>query len=117
MTLTLDLPPAVTQTLEHEAGRRGITLDALLLQLAAQEAARLKPVTLLPNNQAMDPEVARDLALMDELDALADRLTKNTPPLVDDAVARVYQEREDAQLDCLHCTSRLDFAILDPSSC
>jgi excisionase family DNA binding protein len=43
-------------------------------------------------------EIARDLALMAEFAALAEKWTKNTPPLADDAVERVYREREDAQL-------------------
>jgi excisionase family DNA binding protein len=43
-------------------------------------------------------EIARDLDLLDELEALAAELTADTPPLADDAVERAYTEREAAQL-------------------
>ncbi len=43
-------------------------------------------------------EIAHDLGLLDELEAMANELTGDTPPLADDAVELAYMEREAAQL-------------------
>ena len=64
-----------------------------MAEVLEQEApAQETPAQAAPRQvkDAQAEEIARDLALMDEMEAFFSALTKNTPPLRDDAVARSY---------------------------
>lgn len=87
MTHTLKLDSQVEQVLVDKARRRGLALDAYLLELARRDAAQ--PDSIIEYSSG-DP-------LFVELDELALQFPINAPPLADDAVARLYSERETAE--------------------
>ena len=95
MILSIDLAPDVARALEAECKERGIALEALLRELAEREAARLDTKNTLGSRVA-DADAA--VELLNELDELTQQFATAAPPLDEDAVARVYEERETAQL-------------------
>ncbi len=78
MTLTLEIAPEVEAALQAKAQRRGMAVDAYLLDLAARDES---------DATSGDPFFA-------ELDAIAQQFPTDAPPLANDAVARLYAERE-----------------------
>jgi hypothetical protein len=83
MTLTLEIAPDIEAALTEKARRRGVSLAALLLELARREATA--------------PDASED-SFFAELDALAAEFSTTAPPLANDAVARLYAEHGAAQL-------------------
>lgn len=88
MTHTLELSPDVERALEAKARRRGVPLDALLLDAVAEYAARDEDATIA--------------ARLAALDALPRTNNRAGLPQLDLSGARAdvygYTEREDAQL-------------------
>ncbi len=83
MTHNLIFEPEIERALEVKARRRGLDVDALLVELARREA--------------FAPDASAD-PLFAELDALAAEFPTKAAPLADDAVSRLYAEHGAAQL-------------------
>lgn len=94
MTHLLELSPDLEARLQNLAAQRGADPDATALQVLA-DGLRAAPVEVAA--QSASGQTSAD-ALLDSLIAKASVLTAGVPPLADDAVARLYRERENAQL-------------------
>jgi hypothetical protein len=97
MTHLLELSPDLEAKLQSLAAQRGADPDATALQVLADalQSVPLRDVAPQAQNGHTGPEAD---ALLAALISEANVLTAGVPPLADDAVARLYREREDAQL-------------------
>jgi predicted transcriptional regulator len=96
MTHLLELSPDLEAKLQSLAAQRGADPDATALQVLADGLRSVPLQDAAPQAHSGHADTEAE-ALLAALISRASALTAGVPPLADDAVARLYREREDAQ--------------------